>query len=200
MNAYTITPNEAFKSLEINFDGKPSVEVRDALKALRFRWHNVKKIWYGYATEENVREAIENATKGVKTTKVTKTAKVAEKVNKYGVEVGDVFYLNWGYDQTNVDFFQVVSICGETNVRVRHVCPKVVSTDGEGFMCANYTYDITKEPMRTDSCTVFIKDSENGDIKRIQQTKYGVCIKVGENHHAYKIPFGLRKEYVSWYA
>ena len=33
---YNITRNEAFNSLEITFDGKPSEAVRDALKALRF--------------------------------------------------------------------------------------------------------------------------------------------------------------------
>lgn len=56
---YTITNNSQYNSLEISFDGKPSAAVRDALKALRFRWHGQKKIWYGYATEEAVRAAIE---------------------------------------------------------------------------------------------------------------------------------------------
>ena len=198
-STYTITPNEAYKSLEIAFNGKPSEAVREALKALRFRWHGVKKIWYGYSDEETVKTAIENALKGVKTTKTTKTAKPAEKVNKYGVKVGDVFYLNWGYDQTNVDFFQVVEVCGETSVRVKHVRPKIVKTDGEGFMCAHYTYDITEEIMDTDTCTVFINDSEHGDIKRVQMVGDVPYIKVG-HHHASRIPFGLRREYVSWYA
>lgn len=57
---YTITRNNDFKSVEVQFTGKPSEAVRDALKALRFRWHSVKKVWYGYATEDAVREAIED--------------------------------------------------------------------------------------------------------------------------------------------
>lgn len=56
---YTITPNAAYNSLEISFDGKPAEAVRDALKALKFRWHNVKKVWYGYADEATARAAIE---------------------------------------------------------------------------------------------------------------------------------------------
>lgn len=56
---YTITANPAFNSLEIAFDGKPAQEVRDALKALKFRWHSQKKVWYGYTTEEAARAAIE---------------------------------------------------------------------------------------------------------------------------------------------
>lgn len=53
--SYTITRNPAFNSLEITFTEKPAEAIRDALKALKFRWHNVKKVWYGYTTEEAAR-------------------------------------------------------------------------------------------------------------------------------------------------
>ena len=56
---YTITKNEQFNSLEIFFDGKPSEAVRNALKGLKFRWHNVKACWYGYADEETTRAALD---------------------------------------------------------------------------------------------------------------------------------------------
>lgn len=52
---YTITKNEQFNSIEISFDGKPSEAIREALKAMRFRWHGVKKVWYGYAEPDAVR-------------------------------------------------------------------------------------------------------------------------------------------------
>ena len=57
--AYTITTNTQYSSVEVSFNGKPAEEVRNALKALRFRWHGQKRVWYGYATEEAVRAAIE---------------------------------------------------------------------------------------------------------------------------------------------
>ena len=196
---FTITPNEAFKSLEISFDGKPSEAVRDALKSLRYRWHGVKKVWYGYSDEETVRKAIENAMNGISTPKAVK-AKKAEKVNKYGVKVGDVFYMNWGYEQTNVDFFQVIELVGEASVRVRHVMPKVVDMDASGPMSANYTYDITPEPMKPDNCGVFVKDNEKGMLKRVCKSGESVYLNMTSYANAYKIPFGIRKEYVSWYA
>lgn len=59
--AFTIAHNDQFNSLEISFNGKPSAEVRDALKALRFRWHGQKKVWYGYATQDAVIDAIAGA-------------------------------------------------------------------------------------------------------------------------------------------
>ena len=57
---YEIRSNIQFNSKEIYFDGKPSEEVRKALKALRFHWHSVKKCWYGYAAEHEIVNAILN--------------------------------------------------------------------------------------------------------------------------------------------
>lgn len=76
MTTYTITANEAFNSLEISFNEKPAESIREALKALKFRWHAVKKIWYGFAD----RETVEKALKGEQITAeptATKTAKKA---------------------------------------------------------------------------------------------------------------------------
>jgi len=56
---YTITPNAAFGSLEISFDSVPSAAVRAELKNRRFRWHTLKKIWYGYADENALRESLD---------------------------------------------------------------------------------------------------------------------------------------------
>ena len=45
---YTITYNEQYKSHELTFDGKPSEAVRELLKANGYRWHSLRRIWYGY--------------------------------------------------------------------------------------------------------------------------------------------------------
>ena len=55
---YEIRNNTQYNSTEIYFDGKPSEAVREALKALKFRWHSVKRCWYGYASEESAAAAI----------------------------------------------------------------------------------------------------------------------------------------------
>lgn len=59
---YTMTHNAQFNSLEISFEGKPCEAVRDALKALRFRWHGVRRVWYGYADEAITRAALDGVT------------------------------------------------------------------------------------------------------------------------------------------
>lgn len=59
---YEINYNSKFGSHEVRFDGKPSEEVRNALKAMHFRWHSVDKCWYGYnQSEESIASAITGA-------------------------------------------------------------------------------------------------------------------------------------------
>lgn len=59
---YNITYNAKFNSHEVYFDGKPSEAVRAALKELKFRWHSVKRCWYGYSSEEIIAAAITGTT------------------------------------------------------------------------------------------------------------------------------------------
>lgn len=164
---FTITANAAYNSIEISFDSKPSEAVREALKALRFRWHSVKRVWYGYATEAAAREAIEAAA-GNAPQKATAAPKKAETVNKYGVKVGDLFRASWGYEQTNNDFFQVVELVGTSSVRVREVYPEIVSTKAVSSMSEDRTIKVSREMLQAAPRSVFIKDQERGDLKRLK--------------------------------
>ena len=58
---FTITDNVEHGSLEISFDGKPSDEVRHALKENKFRWHKVKKVWFGYTDRQTITDALHAA-------------------------------------------------------------------------------------------------------------------------------------------
>jgi hypothetical protein len=40
--------------------------------------------------------------------------------NELGIKVGDIFSSSWGYDQTNVNFYEVVSVTART-VKVREI-------------------------------------------------------------------------------
>lgn len=79
---YEMVRNEELNGLEVKFAEKPCEAVRAALKALRFRWHKVKGLWYGRASEDDVRAAIEGAENGeapvVSGGKANKAALIAE--------------------------------------------------------------------------------------------------------------------------
>lgn len=160
--AYEIKENAQFNSIEIWFNDKPSATVRDALKSLKFRWHGVKKCWYGYAD----RDAVEKAINGE--TAATDAKPTPEKTNKFGVKVGDIFSASWGYDQTNNDFFQVIALVGETSVRVREVYLPITERRPVSGMSEDRTHSVVRELLPAANYSVFIKDQERGDLKRLK--------------------------------
>lgn len=198
---YTIQNNAQYNSLEIFFDGKPNAETRDALKALRFRWHSVKKCWYGYTDEATARAAIDG--KAAPEQDAQPKAK-PEAVNKYGVKVGDVFRATWGWEQTNNDFFQVVELVGSSSVRVREVHLRIIESDATGPMAENRVLEIPDELLPPVQNSVFIKDQERGDVKRLKSyADDGVSnpqFKLASYANAYHCTGDTIKVYESWYA
>lgn len=209
MENYTMTRNTQFNSLEITFPGRPCVAVREALKALRFRWHGVRKIWYGHAAEEAVVQALQEAgmEKGGQEAKEQPKAQSAGKENRFGVKVGDVFESSWGYEQTNVDFFQVVALVGESSVRVREVRPMMLQEDAVCPMAADRVYRLTGAMLPPASSSIHIKDQEKGDLKRLnpgwgkdQEEQNANCyFKVASYANAHKCSGEIVKTYESWY-
>lgn len=196
--AYTITENKQFNSIEIKFDEKPNKAITDGLKALRFRWHSVKGIWYGYKARETVEKVLNG--QEVKTDKNTATK--GEIVNKYGVKVGDIFEASWGYEQTNVNFLQVVKLCGESSVRVREVVLPRVKAECETGLSGDYTYNVVRDKiLEPKSHASFIKDQINGDLKRVKKTSYNddVIITLESYASAYLVKEDTIKCYESWY-
>jgi hypothetical protein len=203
---YTITKNAQFNSLEIAFEGKPAEEIREALKALRFRWHSVKKVWYGYTDEATARAAIEGKATEAKKPEVKKAAPKAktETVNKYGVKVGDIFRATWGWEQTNNNFFQVVALCGESSVRVREVYLPVVESEATGPMAENRVVKVVRDLLPAASHSGFIKDQEHGDIKKLKSyAADGVSnpqFRLSSYADAYFVSGDSLRIYESWYA
>ena len=135
----TLTLNQELNGIEIKFDAKPLRATLDGLKKLGFRWHRQKKLWYAKNTAERLElaQAIANISDYADTVRAKaekETVKKAEPVNKYGVKVGDVFYESWGWEQTNIDFWQVVELKGTTQIILRAINSKIVESVG---FCSN---------------------------------------------------------------
>lgn len=180
---FTITKNPMFNSLEITFTEKPSEKIRNVLKANKFRWHSVKSVWYGYADEDTIRKAIEQAED-----KEPETEKPAN-----GVQVGDLFVCSWGYEQTNVDFVQVIALCGKSSVRVRPVQPAVAEETDHGFMSCDRTYVNSGELLPVVK-SVLCKDNS---LHRLNKNGDRVYFKSGSY---YFYPYNGQSLYESWYA
>lgn len=78
---YAINKNNDFNSLEITFADKPDEQTRDALKANGYRWHGVRRLWYGYTDEQTIRAALDGVTT-TNTDEQTTNAKTPAKAAK----------------------------------------------------------------------------------------------------------------------
>lgn len=59
--------------------------------------------------------------------------------NADGVRVGDLFYSSWGYEQTNVDFYEVVALKGKHTAVIRKI---------SGEYIGGYSWSGEKRPER----------------------------------------------------
>ena len=160
---YSITINEQFNSLEISFPEKPGEAIREALKSLKFRWNPKKSVWYGFADQTELEKVLNG-----EPVEAAKATKKKEKTFEFDIKVGDLFYASWGYDQTNVDFFQVIELVGKKSVRVREVHPKRTKDDPTCGMAADRAYEVPTEILPAKDRSIFIDDQERGDLKRVK--------------------------------
>ena len=201
----TLTLNKELNGIEIKFDCKPISSTLESLKKSGFRWHRQKKFWYAKQTPERI-ELAQSITDG-KEIKTGTTKEKAEKKNVFGVKVGNIFSASWGYEQTNNDFFQVIALVGKKSVRVREVNPPIVRRDPVSGMAEDRVYKITGEILPPSPHSVFIKDQEKGDLKRIkpgyfqdeEEAKNNCYFDISSYASAYKCNGEIKKVYESWY-
>lgn len=196
--SYSITINHQFNSLEISFTEKPSEAIRNILKGFKFRWNPKKSIWYGFADQKELEEALSGNSEEIKP---EKTTRANAKEFDFNVKVGDLFCSSWGYEQTNTTFFQVVELVGKKSVRVREVVPEIASESPTCGMAADRSYKLTNELLPAKEYSTFIKDQEKGDLKRLKSyhkdSWNNPQFDVSSFCDAYKYNGG--KLYESWY-
>ena len=184
-----IVENKEKKGIELYFDGKPKSEVLSNLKDNHFRWHSMKKCWYARDNEQT-RTIANDIISGKELAKVE-----AKNENYLGIKVGDIFYMSWGYEQTNNDFFVVKELKGSTMVVLQEVVLRLSKEEGIGSMSSDRYYDINCYEISKNSC--FVKDNDKGMLKKILGTKECPYINMTSYANAYK--YNGEKLYESWY-
>jgi len=102
------------------------------------------------------------------------------------VQVGFIFVCSWGYDQTNVDFYQVIEKNGRI-VTLREIAQNAITSEGFSPMSDH----------RTAKKGEFLENSKPFK-KKLQFTKSGVYVSMTSYSSAH-IWDGTKK-YCSWYA
>lgn len=95
-------------------------------KAQKPLWH------YRFRNEAHRDRQIRETTESRRQSLDSKRQKLDERRTfQHGLQVGDILVSSWGYDQTNVDFYEVVSVT-EREVGIREIAGKVIRNDGSG--------------------------------------------------------------------
>ena len=104
--------------------------------------------------------------------------------------------MSWGYEQTNIDFFQVVALKGKTQVIIKEVALHTVEVENYSHgMARDVKFDPTKTAVLENPS--FVKDNEKGMIKKVCGTKERPYLNMTSYANAYK--YNGEKLYESWY-
>jgi hypothetical protein len=113
------------------------------------------------------------------------TAKLKAKAERAALDarneykVGDVLHYSWGFDQTQCQFYKVVSIIGKATLEIIEICSTKVDQAANGMSC-----NLIPKP-----------DEIFGEKLRVHVNKFGAVMDHG---HAKK--WDGKPKYCSWYA
>ena len=110
-----------------------SYELGGNIYAIGFAGNQSKPYFHTrYRTEAQRSQSIEShakARRGVMDLKQERQE--ARKQYKHDFKVGDILVSSWGYDQTNIDYYEVTKIIGEQMVEIREIGKKFTGSSGQ---------------------------------------------------------------------
>lgn len=100
--------------------------------AMAFHGRKARPDWHHVFPNEAARErAVEAHFQRHRQAAVLKAERHAVNGKPHGLEVGHVLVASWGYEQTNIDFYQVTALVGRCMVEVRKIASGDASTGRE---------------------------------------------------------------------
>ena len=123
---------------------------------------------FSFRSEDKRAEYIKNYIESAKKSLDSKLEREGKlKGFKHNLKVGDILYSSWGYDQTNIDFYQVTEVIGDKSVKIRAIASKLDHAErGADYIVAIPDKFLNSKTM----------------LKRVQQ---GNCIKIASYAYAY---------------
>jgi len=121
----------------------------------------------------------------------------------HSVKIGDMFSMSWGYDQTNVNYFQVTRLTSK-GVYVREIGAKSVEGT-QGFMCESVVPNPNSFLERSQWCGGF-DDGNPETFRKIQFSRWNGPGTEASAYFNFKGRYFARpvkvneQTYNSWYA
>ncbi|MEY2152240.1 hypothetical protein AB7849_15150 [Rhodanobacter sp. 115] len=140
-------------------------------EAIAYCGRSAKHSWYiGFRSKDRLDEKMASFAANLQQHEERKTARAAERKKPHSLVVGDVLKASWGYDQTNVDYYQVT--------RVTARCVWVRAIAAESSSTGSMQGDCVPRP------DVFLKNS-----KETRHVVNGDYVKIDSVRSASRVPF-----------
>lgn len=128
--------------------------------------------------------------------KAERAAKIKELSQNFDVKkhvkIGEIICNSWGYDQTNIEFYQVVGFVGRTKIQIKELQQESISKDGYSSMSCFVIPLKDQFYSKGDEYTLTCKASE-------REPFFHICCPGGHSYYYFHVWSG-REEYKSWYA
>lgn len=125
---------------------------KDKPAAIAFHGKAQKPDWHhSFANDEARERKIRDHFEGRRRWAEWQQERRDERKKPHGFEVGHLLYASWGYEQTNIDFYQVTKIIGAHMVEVREVAQISADKGDEPWMTGKVVPKLdafTGKPMR----------------------------------------------------
>lgn len=145
-----------------------------------------RSFYESYRREEDRDKRVAEFFRNLEGHETLKAGRKAEQSKPHTLKVGDILHHSWGWEQTNCDYYQIVSITGHT-VTVRAISDNTV----EGS-----TYSHGMADMR-----IAVRDSFCGEEVTLRANAAGVGNKShGALSHGSISVWDGKPNYCSWYA
>nr|WP_323086585.1 hypothetical protein [Providencia alcalifaciens] len=93
------------------------------------------------------------------------------------VSVNDVFVSSWGYEQTNVNFYQVIALHGKKTVTVREIRAETVLDSAMSGKKKPVLNDFIAEPLRRQ-----VKEHGSEPLIKIEEYEQASLTSVDKEH------------------
>jgi len=105
---------------------------------------------YTFKTQDNLVKYVEQFFKNCADINAYKTKRREERksAGAHTLNVGDILYSSWGYDQTNVDFYQIVELVGKATAVLRKVAQDRTESAWMQGKCVARPGEFVGEPFR----------------------------------------------------
>jgi hypothetical protein len=165
--------SSAVAYLATNAAGKPV--------ALVFQGRRQKPDWHYRFASPAAREA--RVRSFFELVRANEGAKQTRREKPRALDVGDVLRSSWGYDQTNIDYYQVTALIGSSMVEIREIAQDTEATGSMSGRCVPVPGRFIGEPMRKRADGESVKIASYAWAYKLEPTQPAPGVRVYESSH-----------------